>query len=190
MDNRMVSRTLAGLMVLASPFSALGAEPFCLGSFQNTSYAALLGLSRYRVICDDGNKISVQKTGTYSGAAQEGIYLNQALPLAEKLGVIRIQRRERNTPGSYDVFFPKSEKRPERIALLSRSLTKARNGARFETLILSEGGKNIYYPTVSVPSIHDLSNVQQVAKEEGLSRSGALKTSLTNPEYQVFILYR
>ncbi len=148
MNSRTVLRSLAGLMLVVSPWYAWGADTYCQ------------------------------------------IYRNQALPILDKLGVTRIQGRENDLGFNYDVFAPKSNQRPSRVALLSRSLSKKRNGSRLEILTLKEGGKEIKYPQVSVPSAKDLSNVDQIAKEEGLSRSGAIRPSLTNSDYQVFILYR
>lgn len=179
---------LACALILGAVQTASANDTFCIGSFQDTSYASVFGLARYRIVCDDGKSDSVQKGWSYSNAAHRSLFETKALPMADKMGVALIRKRSDNNFGSYDVFRTKGAEKPGRIAFLSR-FTSKRRGVTTETLTLREDGKVTNFPASAVASSDDLSNVDKITAQEGMSRSGGIEQGYDANNLN-FILYR
>lgn len=180
--------SVACALALGTIQIASAADAICIGSFQDTSYASIAGLARYRIVCDNGSDGSVQKAWTYSSSAYKSFDQSKILPLAEKLGVSRIRTRENNNFGSYDVYRTKGGEVPARIAFLTRSTSK-RRGEVTESITLNEAGKQTTFPAVKIASTEDLTNVDKIAAQEGLDRSSGVEPNY-DAGYQIFILYR
>ena len=189
MRPRVIQGGLLVLMGFGLMPAASAAGTYCLGFFENTSYAALMGLARYRMVCDNGKDDSVQRDWVYSEESHERFYREEVPALARKFGVSRIGVRKDNLSGSYDVYGTQGSARPERIALLSRSLLRLGDGW-LETLEVKDAGRTITYPKVTIATPKDLRNVNKIVEGENWRRSGVISLSRTRPTYGVFVLYR
>ncbi len=188
MNHHFRNSVLACVLALGALQVASANETFCIGSFQDTSYASVFGLARYRIICDDGKSDSVQKGWSYSNSAHKVLFETKALPMADQMGVALISERSNNEYGSRDVFRTKGGEKPGRIAFLER-FTSKRRGVVTETLTLRDSGKVTSFPAEVIASADDLSNVDKVTAQEGMARSGAIKPDYSS-DAQLFILFR
>lgn len=189
MRPRVIQGALLVLMAFGSMPAASAAGTHCLGFFEDTSYATLMGLARYRIACDNGKDDSVQRSWVYSEKAHAEFYREKVPALARKFGVSRIGVRKDNLSGSYDVYGAQGAARPEHIALLSRSLFRMGNGW-LETIEVKDAGRTIIYPKVTIASAKDLRNVNKIVEGDGWRRSGVISPSRTSRNYGVFVLYR
>jgi len=185
-------RPFAFVLAVASAWSGMNlasaSDKLCIGAFQDTSYASLMGLSRYAIFCDDGKDDTVQQTWAYSKSSREKLFAAKVVPMARKMGVVRVLERTSNYQGDFDVFLSSGAPAPTRIALLRR-MTSKRGGVVTESLQLTEAGKRTLFPESRVSSPTDLSNVDKIAAQEGMNRGGMIRTYSVD-KFEIYVLYR
>jgi hypothetical protein len=148
-----------------------------------------MGLVRYAVFCDDGKSESVQRTLTYSKSARNQFFAEKVAPLVKNMGLVLVANRQGNYRADFDVYFTQTAPSPTRVSIVTRNTLK-RHGSIMESLEMNDSGKRTRFPEARVASKADLSNVDKIAAQEGMSRSQIIRASALGDAPDTLILFR
>ncbi len=180
------------LALIVSSWISLAAasDVVCIGAFESTQHASVLGTTRYSINCDDGRTQTTQKSFVYSNEAKRQFFNKRVVAMAKSMELRLVLNPALESRFPYAIFFAQNAATPTEISLLSRYTGKIAGTLVEQLTVIDQAGTRTQYPVGRINSIEDLSNIDQLISQENLRRTQPIRIGSEIESTQLFVLYR